>query len=74
MKEKQLEIMLRNKVIPSIGSTQFLGITRQQIKLWEHINKLRAKAKRALHIIKVVVGKKWGGDRKTLKKTVQCNI
>ena len=38
----------------------------------EHINKLRAKAKRALNTIKVVAGKKWGGDRKTLKNcTVQ---
>ena len=34
----------------------------------EHINKLRAKAKRALNTIKVVAGKKWGGDWKTLKK------
>ena len=34
----------------------------------EHINKLRAKAMKALNNIKVVVGKKWGGDRKTLKK------
>ena len=34
----------------------------------EHTNKLRAKAKRALNTIKVVAGKKWGGDRKILKK------
>ena len=36
---------------------------------WEkHINKLEAKAKRASNAIKVVVGKKLGGDRKTRKK------
>ena len=36
---------------------------------WEkHIDKERAK-----NTIKVVVGKKWRGDRKTLKY-VQCNI
>ena len=36
------------------------------------LNKLRTRAKRALNTIKVVAGKKWGGDRKTLKKcTVQ---
>ena len=34
----------------------------------EHINKLRAKAKRALNTIKVVAGKKWGEDQKTFKK------
>ena len=34
----------------------------------EHINKLRAKAKRTLNTIRVVAGKKWGGDWKTLKK------
>ena len=34
----------------------------------EHIKKLKAKAKRALNSIRVVAGKKWGGDQKTLKK------
>ena len=33
----------------------------------EHIKKLRAKAKKALNSIKVVAGKKWGGDWKTIK-------
>ena len=38
----------------------------------EYINKLRTKAKRTLNSIKVVVGKKWGGDLKALKHcTVQ---
>ena len=38
----------------------------------EYINKLRVKAKRALNTIKVVTGKKWGRDQKTLKNyTVQ---
>ena len=42
-----------------------------RLKWEEHINKLRAKAKRALNTIKVVAGKKWGGDQKTLfKKTI----
>ena len=34
----------------------------------EHINKLRAKAKKALNTIRVVAGKKWGGDWKILIK------
>ena len=34
----------------------------------EHINKLKAKAKRALNTIRVVAEKKEGRDRKTLKK------
>ena len=34
----------------------------------EHINNLKAKAKRALNTMKAIAGKKWGGDRKTLKK------
>ena len=38
----------------------------------EYINKLRVKAKRALNTIKMVTGKKWGGDWKTIKNcTVQ---
>ena len=42
---------------------------------WEkHVDKLRVKTKRALNTIKVVAGKKWGWDRKTLNKTVQCNM
>ena len=50
-----------------------MGMTLDSRLNWEeHINKLRAKAKRALNTIKVVVGKKWGGDLKTLKNcTVQ---
>ena len=36
---------------------------------WDkHINKLRVKTKRVLNTIRVVAGKKCGGDRKTLKK------
>ena len=34
----------------------------------EHINNLKAKAKRALNTMEAIAGKKWGGDRKTLKK------
>ena len=33
----------------------------------EHIVKTRGKAKRSLNIIKIVAGKKYGADRKTLK-------
>ena len=39
----------------------------------EHINKFRAKAKRALNTIKVEPGNKWGGDRQTLKKLYDKN-
>ena len=65
--------MLRNEIIPSKESSHFLGMTRDSRLNWEeHINKLRAKAKRALNTIKVVTGKKWGGNWKTLKNcTVQ---
>ena len=60
--EKPIEIMLRNEIIPSIESTKFLGITLDSRLKWEeHINKLRAKAKRALNTIKVAAGEKWGG-------------
>ena len=34
----------------------------------EHINKLRAKAKKALNTMKVVIGKKWGRVQESLKK------
>ena len=40
----------------------------------EHVNKLRAKAKTTLNNIKVIAGKKWVGDQKTQKKTVQRNM
>ena len=65
--------MLRNKIIPYIESTQFLEMTLDNRLNWEdHVNKLRAKAKRALNTIRVVAVKKWGGDWKTLKNcTVQ---
>ena len=67
--------MLRNEIIPSKESTQFLWMTLDNRLNWEEqINKLRAKVKRALNTIKVVAGKKRGGDRKTVKKTIQCNM
>ena len=54
--------------MPSKESIQFLGMTLDSRKNWEeHINKLRAKAKRALNTVRVVAGKKWGGDWKSLK-------
>ena len=53
--EEPIEIMLRNKIIPSIESTQFMGTTLDSRLNWEkHINKLKAKEKRALYIIRVV--------------------
>ena len=56
--EEPMEIMLRNNIIPSKVSTQFLGMTLDSMLYWEeHINKLRAKAKRALNNIKVVAGR-----------------
>ena len=66
-----IEIMLRNEIIPSKESTQFLGMAIDSRLNWEEhtvLTKLRANAKRALSTIKVVAGKKWVGDRKTLKK------
>ena len=40
----------------------------------EHINKVRAKAKKALKTNRAVARKKLKRDQKTLKKTVQCNM
>ena len=58
--EEPIEIMLRSKIIPYKESTQFLGMALDSRLNWEeHINKWRAKAKRALDTIKVVAGKKW---------------
>ena len=73
--EEPMEILLGNQIIPYRESTQFLGMTLDSRLSWgEHIDKTRAKAKRALNIIKIVAGKKWGADRKTLKKTLQCHM
>ena len=56
--EEPIEIMVRNKIIPSKKSTQFLGMTLDSRLNWEeHINKLRGKAKKALNTIRVVAGK-----------------
>ena len=67
--------MLRNEIIPSKESTQFLAMALDSRLNWEeHIKILRSQAKRALNTIKLVPGKKWGGDRKTLKITVQYNM
>ena len=67
--EEVMEIMLGNQTISYKESTKFLGMTLDSRLNWEeHIDKTRAKAKRALNIIKIVAGKKWGADRKTLKK------
>ena len=53
--EEPIEIMLRNKIIPFKESTQFLDMTLDRRLNWEeHINKLRAKTKRALNTIRVV--------------------
>ena len=58
--------MLRNEVIPTKESTQFLGMTLDSRLNWEeHINKLRAKAKK---YYKGSSKNKWGGVHKTLKK------
>ena len=73
--EEPMEIMLKNKIKPSKESTHFLGMRIDSRLNWEeHINKSRAKAKRALNTIKVVAGKKWEGDWKNLKQTVKCNM
>ena len=66
--EEPIEIMLRNKIILYKENTHFLGMTLDSRLNWEeHIKKLRAKAKWSLKTLKVVAGKKWGGDWKTLK-------
>ena len=61
--EEPLEIKLRNEIIPSKEITQVLGMTLDsRLNYKERINILRAKAKRPLNTIRVVSGKKWGGD------------
>ena len=71
--KEPIEIMLKNQIILSKESTQFQGIILDSRLNWEeHINKLRAKAKRVVNTIKVVAEKKRGGDQETLKNcTVQ---
>ena len=56
--EEPMEIFLRKKIVPNKDSTQFMGMN-----LEEHIERVRV-----LNTIKVVAGKKWGGDHRTLKK------
>ena len=47
-RNEEIEIMLSNKIIPCKESIQFLGITLDSRLNWEeHINNMRAKAKRA---------------------------
>ena len=66
------EITLRNKIKPNKESTQFLGMTLDSKLNWEkHIERVGAKAKRALNTIKVVASKKWEGCCRSLK---DCNV
>ena len=58
--DKPMEITLRNQTILYKKSTL--------INLEEHIVRIRAKAKQALNNMKVVAGKWWGGEWKTLNK------
>ena len=56
--EEPLDIKLRNEAIPFKESTQFLGMTLDSRLNWEeHINNLKAKAKRALNTMKAIAGK-----------------
>ena len=66
--------MLKNKIIPSKESNQFLGMILDIRLYWEeHINKLKSKAKRALNTIKVIAGKN-GRRSENPKKIVQRNM
>ena len=50
-------------------STQLLGVILDSRLNWdEHFNRVRTEAKKALNTIRVVVGKKWGRNKKNLKK------
>ena len=70
--KKIMKITLRNQIIPYEENTQFLRKTRDSRLNWvEHIDRVRAKAKRKTNTIKLVAGKKQGGEYKTLNCTVQ---
>ena len=61
--EKLIEITQGNQIIPNKKNTQFLEKTLDNRLNWEeHIGRVRAKAKISLNTIKMVAGKKWGGD------------
>ena len=62
--------------MPYEKSTQLLEMTLESRLNWEeHIDKVRVKAKKALNSIKVVAGKQWGVDRRTLKNcTAICRL
>ena len=73
--EEPLEIMLRNKIIPSKDISQFLGMTLDSRLNWEeHINKLKAKSKESIKYYKSGSGKEMGRRSENPKKTVQCNM
>ena len=53
--EKSIEITLRNQTMPYKKTTQFLGMILDSRMNWEeHIDRVRAKAKREINAIKVV--------------------
>ena len=62
------------QMVPYKENIQLLEMTLDSRLKWEeHINRVGAKAKRALNTVKVVANEKWNVDQKTLK-SVQCNM
>ena len=56
--EEPIEIMLKHQIMLCKESTQFLAMTLDSRLNWEeHINKVRAKAKRAFNFIRMVAEK-----------------
>ena len=61
---KILETTIRNQIIPNKKSTRFLGMALDSRLNWEeHIDRVRT-----INTMKVVAGKKWEEEQKTVKR------
>ena len=73
--EEPLEIMLRNEIILSKESTQFLGVILDSRLNWEeHIKKIKSQSKETIKYYKGCSRREMGRRSENLKKTVQCNM
>ena len=69
------DLTLHNQAIPVVNDTKFLGVIfDSKLSFIPHMRALRTKCTKAMNLLKVVAGKGWGSDSKTLLKLYRALI